>query len=96
MLVPKSSNSIINQFSNHGELRLSSKLDIFVKRGIGKLIGNTPLLDLSHLIENNSEIKLLAKTEFMNPGGSVKDRAALNIIKTAIETGELTDRKSVG
>lgn len=93
MLVSNSTKLNITQPSSRRDLDLLRKLDNFVKKGIGKLIGNTPLLDLSHLIENNSEIKLYAKAEFMNPGGSVKDRTGLSIIKTAIENGELTTDK---
>ncbi|MHA2277672.1 MAG: PLP-dependent cysteine synthase family protein, partial [Candidatus Kariarchaeaceae archaeon] len=50
------------------------------------------MLDLSHLT-GNPRVRLLAKAEFMNPGGSVKDRAAVNIIRSAIESGELTSEK---
>lgn len=52
------------------------------------LIGNTPLVDLSHL-NPNPNVQLLAKLEGNNPGGSVKDRAALFMIKGALERGEL-------
>ncbi len=55
-------------------------------------IGNTPLLHLAktataHGLSN--EVDLYAKAEWFNPGGSVKDRAALNIIRTAEENGLL-------
>ncbi len=93
MLVSNSSKPTSIQSSSQPDLNLQSKLDNFVKKGMGKLIGNTPLLDISHLIKNNPKIKLFAKAEFMNPGGSVKDRTALNIIKNAIENGELTTEK---
>lgn len=93
MLVSNSSKPTSIQSSSQLDLNLQSKLDNFIKNGMGKLIGNTPLLDLSHLIENNTKIKLYAKAEFMNPGGSIKDRTGLNIIKTAIESGELTSEK---
>ncbi len=60
-----------------------------IKR-IEDLIGNTPLLGFNritaHLPEN---IKIYAKAEWTNPGGSVKDRAALNIIRKAEEAGHL-------
>ena len=52
------------------------------------LIGNTPLVELSKL-SPNPQVKLLAKLEGNNPGGSVKDRAAYFMIKGAIERGEL-------
>lgn len=52
------------------------------------LIGNTPLVELKRLTPN-PEVRLLAKLEGDNPGGSVKDRAAYFMIKGAIERGEL-------
>ena len=51
-------------------------------------IGNTPLIKLKHASEATG-CTILGKAEFMNPGGSVKDRAALAIIGDAIERGEL-------
>ncbi|MCB9555555.1 MAG: cysteine synthase CysM [Deltaproteobacteria bacterium] len=55
---------------------------------LAELIGNTPLVDLSALIPR-SGVRLLGKCEFQNPGGSVKDRAALSMIGNALERGEL-------
>jgi S-sulfo-L-cysteine synthase (O-acetyl-L-serine-dependent) len=52
------------------------------------LIGNTPLAISQHLVQNPN-IKLLLKLEGNNPGGSVKDRAAYNMIKSAIERGDI-------
>ncbi|WP_242918332.1 cysteine synthase CysM [Pontibacter liquoris] len=52
-------------------------------------IGNTPLVELTH-INPKPGIKLLAKLEGNNPGGSVKDRAAYSMIKGALDRGELT------
>ena len=51
-------------------------------------IGNTPLIKLKRASEETG-CTILGKAEFMNPGGSVKDRAALGIILDAIERGEL-------
>lgn len=54
------------------------------------LIGNTPLLRLQRLTAHlPPEIAIYAKAEWTNPGGSVKDRAALNIIRTAQRQGKL-------
>src|SRR5437868_7163908 len=52
------------------------------------LIGNTPLIKLRRASEATG-CEILGKAEFMNPGQSVKDRAALFIIKDAIARGEL-------
>lgn len=54
------------------------------------LIGNTPLVEIQS-INPNPNVKILAKLEGNNPGGSVKDRAALNMIRSAVERGELSD-----
>jgi cysteine synthase B len=51
-------------------------------------IGNTPLVEIKTLV-NKPGIKLLAKLEGHNPGGSVKDRAAYGMIKGALDRGEL-------
>lgn len=54
--------------------------------GIDAHVGNTPLLPLSKI---SSRVKVSAKAEWFNPGGSVKDRPALNIIQAALAAGEL-------
>jgi cysteinyl-tRNA synthetase len=57
-------------------------------------IGNTPLVEIKKL-NPNPAVKLLAKLEYFNPGGSVKDRAALFMIDAAEKSGELTSQKTV-
>jgi len=56
---------------------------------IERLIGNTPLVE-SKVLQKNPKVKLLFKLEGQNPGGSVKDRAAFNMISAALERGEIT------
>jgi cysteine synthase B len=51
-------------------------------------IGNTPLAEIRYL-NTNPNVKIYAKLEGNNPGGSVKDRAALNMIRSAMERGEV-------
>jgi len=58
------------------------------------LIGNTPLLDLSDLSDNPA-VRIFGKLEGQNPGGSVKDRAALSMILGAWERGDLDGGKSI-
>lgn len=53
-----------------------------------ELIGNTPLVETVNLVANKN-VKLLLKLEGNNPGGSVKDRAAFNMIASAIERGDI-------
>jgi len=57
-------------------------------------VGNTPLLPLQRLSRQLSpRVKVFAKAEWFNPGGSVKDRPALNIIQTALTNGDLGNGK---
>jgi cysteine synthase B len=58
------------------------------------LIGNTPLLQLQ-TINPNPSVAVFAKAEWANPGGSVKDRAALKMILTGEESGALTPDKTI-
>src|SRR5215467_6542390 len=53
-------------------------------------IGNTPLLRLAKVDEDLPDIEIYGKAEFFNPGGSVKDRPALNMILDGERTGRLT------
>ncbi|RKU48163.1 Cysteine synthase 1 [Coniochaeta pulveracea] len=59
-----------------------------VAHGLTEAIGNTPLIRLNKLSEQTG-CEILGKAEFMNPGGSVKDRAALYVVKNAEELGLL-------
>jgi len=59
-----------------------------IKQGFVSTVGNTPLIRLNSFSEATG-CEILGKAEFLNPGGSVKDRAALYIIKDAEERGVL-------
>ncbi len=63
-------------------------------KNILELVGGTPLVELRHL-ENEGKVKILAKIESMNPGGSIKDRVAKGMIESAEESGELTPDKII-
>lgn len=65
-----------------------------MKFSILDAIGNTPLIEIKKLNPNPS-VRVLAKLEYFNPGGSVKDRAALYMINSAEKSGELTPGKTV-
>lgn len=59
-------------------------------------VGNTPLIRLNNISKGLAKgVKIYAKAEWFNPGGSVKDRAALNIIEDAERTGRLTNDKVI-
>ena len=57
-------------------------------------IGNTPLVEIKRL-NPNPDVTVLAKLAYMNPGGSVKARAALHMIEAGETSGELTREKTV-
>jgi S-sulfo-L-cysteine synthase (O-acetyl-L-serine-dependent) len=58
--------------------------------GLEAHVGNTPLLPLRRLTRDLSpRVQVFVKAEWFNPGGSVKDRPALNIIQTALANGDL-------
>ena len=57
-------------------------------------IGNTPLVEISKL-NPNPKVRILAKLEYFNPGGSIKDRPALYMIEAAEKSGDLTPDKTV-
>lgn len=52
------------------------------------LVGNTPMVELS-VLNPNPKVTIYAKLEGNNPGGSVKDRPALNMIRSAVERGDI-------
>jgi cysteine synthase A len=56
---------------------------------ITQLVGETPMLQLKRLVQPGSA-DVFAKLEYLNPGGSVKDRAAIGIIRRAEQEGKLT------
>ncbi|HHU71448.1 MAG TPA: cysteine synthase A [Clostridiales bacterium] len=61
-----------------------------VKKHITDLIGNTPLLELTNYNEEHQlKAKIIAKLEYFNPAGSVKDRIANRMIEDAIKAGEV-------
>jgi len=59
------------------------------------LVGNTPIVQLRKLFRRFDDIPVYAKLEWYNPGGSVKDRPALNMIREGEESGQLTPDKII-
>ena len=59
------------------------------------MIGNTPLIRMDRIPRDLPGIEIYGKAEFFNPGGSVKDRAALNMILDGERTGKLTRDKII-
>jgi cysteine synthase B len=66
-----------------------------VTPGITKLIGNTPLLQIRLFEREFPGVEVYAKAEWFNPGGSVKDRAALSMIEDGEKRGALTREKTI-
>lgn len=61
-----------------------------VKKSITELVGHTPLVELTNYNKNNNlKATLIGKLEYLNPTGSVKDRAALNMIEKGEKEGKL-------
>jgi len=58
-------------------------------------IGNTPLIRLNRVAAHVPGVEIYGKAEYFNPGGSVKDRPALNMIRDGEETGKLTAGKTI-
>jgi cysteine synthase B len=58
-------------------------------------IGNTPLLRLERIARDMPNVQLLGKAEWYNPGGSVKDRAAFNIVKEGRRNGKFASGKTL-
>jgi cysteine synthase B len=58
-------------------------------------IGNTPLIQISRLTKHLKGVQIFVKAEWLNPGGSVKDRAGLRIIEDGERSGELTRDKII-
>jgi cysteine synthase B len=64
-------------------------------RSVLQLIGNTPLLSFKRVASGVDPVQVYAKAEWYNPGGSVKDRAALNMILDGERRGLLTRKKTI-
>ncbi|SDQ76562.1 cysteine synthase CysM [Flagellimonas zhangzhouensis] len=65
-----------------------------MSKSILDLIGNTPLVE-SKVLNPNPNVKVLFKLEGNNPGGSVKDRPAYNMIKSGLERGDFTKKSKL-
>ena len=71
-----------------------TRLNTLAPDGLFARVGDTPLLPLPRVTSDlPRRVKIFAKAEWFNPGGSVKDRPALNIIRTALENGLLENER---
>jgi cysteine synthase B len=79
------------KFAEPETARVNSKLG---ERSLDR-IGNTPLLRLERIASDLPNVQLLGKAEWYNPGGSVKDRAAFNIVKEGRRSGKFAPGKTL-
>jgi S-sulfo-L-cysteine synthase (O-acetyl-L-serine-dependent) len=64
-------------------------------RNVLEYIGNTPLIRIERVTRNLPNLEIAAKAEWFNPGGSVKDRAALAMIQSGLASGKLRPGKTI-
>lgn len=64
-----------------------------IKQNIVSMIGNTPLVQLSRIMD--VDFRLYAKLEGFNPGGSIKDRPALNLIESGLQSGDINAETTI-
>jgi cysteine synthase B len=87
----------VSQLVIQSQYKLYQADGIAIRSGalsVPDLVGNTPLLRLSRVTASlPSSVEVYAKAEWSNPSGSVKDRPALNIIRAAVASGQLTTDK---
>ncbi len=62
---------------------------------VAELVGNTPLLKIDRIAQDTPGVEIFAKLEYFNPGGSVKDRAALQMVKDALADGRFENGKTL-
>jgi len=66
-----------------------------VGKNVTELVGNTPLLELPAIAAETPGVRILGKAEWRNPGGSVKDRPAMWMIRDGEGSGALTPEKTI-
>lgn len=74
---------------------MTSRPPVKVPADIASLIGSTPLLPLRRVTRDHPDVQVYAKAEWLNPGGSVKDRAALGMVRAAEASGALGPGKRI-
>ncbi len=77
-----------------GEIE-SLDIDEIIDNTVLRYVGNTPLIKLKTPQGISDNVEIYSKLEYLNPGGSVKDRPILRMIKEAIKSGELTHDKAI-
>ncbi len=70
-------------------------IDTIIKDTVLRYVGNTPLIKVNISQDISDKVEIYAKLEYLNPGGSVKDRPILRMIREAIKSGELSHDKAI-
>lgn len=70
------------------QIEISTKIAPEISLSIQHLIGNTPMVEIKSIFRH-PHVRIFAKLEGQNPGGSVKDRPAFNMIQQALKRGEI-------
>ncbi|WP_207395505.1 2,3-diaminopropionate biosynthesis protein SbnA [Bremerella alba] len=78
----------------HAPVNCASHTRPTVAKGILEAIGSTPLVQLTRFLDRN-DVTLYAKLESQNPGGSAKDRPALQMLREAIESGKVNSDTTI-
>ena len=73
----------------------SLDIDEIIDNTVLRYVGNTPLINVKTPQNISDKVEIYTKLEYFNPGGSVKDRPILRMIKEAIKSGELTHDKAI-
>jgi cysteine synthase B len=82
------------QFIDHGMMSMVEPISFNPIASLPERVGRTPLLRLAHSVRNPG-VRIYAKAEWYNPGGSIKDRPALNMIREGERSGELRKGKTL-
>lgn len=85
----------MTETSNIPTLSGDTKRAIDRRTCVVECVGNTPLLELKAISKEVEPVRIFGKAEWYNPGGSVKDRPALNMILEGEKTGKLTREKTL-
>src|SRR5579862_3155307 len=71
------------------QIPLGFPVMVDIPKNIAAYVGNTPLVQLTRLLQQDSRVELFAKLEAFNPGGSVKDRIGVAMIEAAEREGRI-------
>lgn len=85
----------MSETSNISTLSGDEKRVLDRRTRVVECVGNTPLLELKAISKEVEPVRIFGKAEWYNPGGSVKDRPALNMILDGEKTGKLTHDKTL-